>query len=183
MIRRTLATVATMLCLAGCAHGPPKALHQGDSTFQRNLETYAVRYHPVGSDHNTKLIFDTAVHDAMKAKGYRLAAGGEPDMVLNFTALTKTESGGGEDTSGTAALAGASSSESVDKVVMVTIERASTDEIMWVGWSTGYYAEEQILPKTREAVAGILALIPSRDPGAAPPAPAAPAAPTAPPGS
>ncbi len=183
MIRRAIAVVATTLFLAGCASHAPKVLHQGDSTFKPHLETYAVKYHPVGSDHNTRHIFDEAVHEAMAAKGYRQVEADKAEMIINFKALTKTEATVAKPgQAGSAELEGAGSGEAVDKVVMISIEQASNDEIMWVGWSTGYYSEFEILPKTKQAVAGILALIPNRTPGAAPPA-ATPPAPAAPPGS
>ena len=166
MIRRALAVVATALLSVGCAHAP-RALHQGDSTFDRSLTTYAVKYHPVGSDRNTRHIFETAVHDAMAAKGYKQAEAGAADMVINFTALSKSEASDVKASAGVSAeLDHAGSGEDVDKVVMVTIEGTKTDEIMWAGWSTGAYDEIQVLPKTREAVAAILVLIPAHAPGA-----------------
>lgn len=182
MIRRAIAVLATTFLLAGCASHPPKALHQGDASFKANLETYAVKYHPVGADHNTRHIFDEAVHPAMQAKGYRQVDEASAQMIINFKALTKSEAAATKTgAAGSAELEGVSG-EAVDKVVMISIEQASNDEIMWVGWSTGYYAEEEILPKTKEAINRILALVPKRAAGAAPPA-ETPPAPATPPGS
>ncbi|MEM9696520.1 MAG: DUF4136 domain-containing protein [Myxococcota bacterium] len=172
-IRRAATVAAASVVLAGCAAEPPKVLHQGDATFKRNLETYSVKYHPVGITTNTKTIFEAAIHDAMSAKGYKRVDGANADMIINFKALTKSE----KNKPRTAADAAMQDNvgqqrQNVAKVVIVTIEQASTDDIMWIGWSTGAYEDNDVLPKIREAVKGILELIPTRDANAvaAPPA-------------
>ncbi len=169
MILRLVPIALAGLLSLGCA-ATPTVLHQGDATFERSMQTYVVKYHPVGSDVNTRHIFESVVHDAMNAKGYLQAKEAEADMVVNFKALTKSEANAESGTS--AQLNGASAAaEEIDKVVMVTIERRSTDEVLWVGWSTGAYADEEILPMTKKAVTAILALLPSRVPSGQPEGP------------
>jgi len=160
---RAIAIGVVAILLSACGK-PPTVLHQGDAVFDRSFQTYSVIYHPVGSDRNTRHIFESAVHGAMTAKGYAKASGVDADMIISFAALTTSESndtGAGRDVHHMAELSG-QSPEDVDKVVMVTIERRRTNQIVWIGWSAGGYAEQDVLPMTKKAVNGILALIPSR---------------------
>jgi len=182
MIRNALAWAAVALSLSACAH-PVDVKHQGDASFHREYQTYTVLYHPVGSSANTRTIFENAVHQAMTAKGYAQAPRETADMFINFKALTTSEDNapaGGRNPGGVDDGPSVGSGDAT-KVVMVTIEDARSDEIMWVGWSTGAYETDDVLTKTREAVDGILSLVPARAAGAAPAA--APPAPTPPAGS
>lgn len=182
MIRNAIALAAAALLSSACAH-PVEVLHQGDASFQQGLKTYAVLYHPVGSSQSTRHIFESAVHDAMAAKGYQQAPPGQAQMFINFKALTTSEAAPTEEGAGSAGIDSlATDSSDAQKVVIVSIENAASDEIMWVGWSTGAYTKDEVLTQTRKAVQAILKLVPAHAPGAPAPPAGGEAAPPAPAG-
>lgn len=166
----TMGAMSVALVATGCAK-PVHVTHQGPSVLEIDAKTYAVIAHPVGSTMSTKDVFMKRIHDAMARKGYTPAPVEQADLLISFKTLLMPVDGdaiekygeGATNEDGVALPAGGGArAQDVNKVVLVTIENAKTDRVLWIGWSAGEYPTDEVVMRTTESVEKILRRIPSR---------------------
>lgn len=158
-----IASVTSLLMLAGCARTVPVSF-QGPAKLSPELKTYAVLVHPVGTTLSTNDIFMRGVHEAMTSKGYVAAPHAEADVLVSFKALmgSKNDDQASNQAGPTVGVGTTSSGGDIRKVVMVLLEEARTDQIMWVGWSSVEVPDHQAVMRARESIQRILDGIPPR---------------------
>lgn len=163
-------TAALLLALPGCVTPAVEVKHQGEQRLLASHDTYAVIDHSVGSTPTTRLAFNTKVHPIMARKGYERAPAHEADLLVSFKALwrSSTDSPTQKLTSseapsiGSAILGMEDPMGDVQKVVLVTVEEAKTDRVVWVGWTNVEVDRDRVIMSTSSSFDEILKLIPKR---------------------
>ncbi len=160
---------ASLLVLSGCSRQKLQVSHQIADDIKPGLKTYALVDHPVGHTPSTKNAFNERIHSVMREKGYILAARQDADLFVSFKTLVMTDgettskaSPASKSNSDRTIMVGTGSAEDLRKVVLVMLEEASSDEVMWVGWSTNEVRSHRVVPSTTASIDQILARIPRR---------------------
>ena len=163
-------SAVALLALSGCAASPVEAKHQGEQQQLAPHDTYAVVNHVVGSTPTTQLAFNTKIHPIMARKGYERAPAHEADLLVSFKALwrsskdspTQKLNSSDAPSIGNAILGMENPQGDVQKVVLVTLEEAKTDRVVWVGWTNVEVDRDRVIMSTSSSFDEILALIPKR---------------------
>jgi hypothetical protein len=164
-----LALGACASLVAGCAK-PTHVSHQGPPALDSNIRTYAVLTHPVGTSVSTYDVFHRRIYETMARRGFTQASKRDADLLVSFKALLMPVDEAQDATSAGLGVGAVSMGVSpsmggdVRKVVLVLLEDAKTDRVMWVGWSSGEYGSDEIVERTSDSLDQILARLPSRQP-------------------
>jgi hypothetical protein len=171
---KQLATIALVSCLpllVGCTKNVPVS-RQGPATL--DVKTYSVLSHPVGTTLSTNHQFQKRIHEAMAKKGYLPASRADADLLVTFKTLSMPKDGDptyGESRQGVETLslmslasggAGFSPGDEVHNIVLVMLEEASSDRVMWVGWSAADVDDDDVISTTGESIDRILAMLPAQ---------------------
>ena len=158
-MHRTLATIVLAGSLLACST-PARVNHQGPPALATHFHTYAVVDHPVNATQTLPESASADVHRAMETKGYIRVDEEHADLLVHLTALVGEEvQARGLDPDATLMLGPAVSDPSrarVRQVILVTLEEASTDRVIWVGWATGAITDGS----RQETLGNIFARIP-----------------------
>jgi hypothetical protein len=163
----TLGLAASMMVLSGCAAHPVKVHAEHAADVQKDFKTYALVHQPIGWNASTQDAFNRRIHRVMKEKGYELAAKDDAEVYVSFKTLLMAEndkpSATDSSASGVQNMSGATrSGERLRKVVLITLEEAATDQVIWAGWATGSVDSDRVVPSTTDAIVKILERMPSR---------------------
>lgn len=162
-MRHFLVPVALVLHVVGCTK-PIQISHEGPHTLDTPLKTYALLDHPVGDVDELTEGVDDLLHTSMADRGYVLAPKTSAELFVTVKALVMDRTAAqGMGPAALTTLAPAVPTEGagdVVKVVVVMLEEAATDRVVWVGWSSGEYPSHAVTSGTRESVAQVFARLP-----------------------
>ncbi len=150
-----------MLTLVSACARPPFVSHHGPEALGAHIATYAVLNHAVAASPSVDHLFDRSIHETMERRGYALASRSEADLLVSYKMLLMPIGDHGA-IEGAIGVDAASAGGGVRKVVLVTLEEARTDRVLWVGWSLGEYPDHEIIRRTADSLTQILARLPSR---------------------
>lgn len=171
-ITRRITTLATAALLTfgvvGCAATSSDVRHQGAlASLSKPARSFRVVTHQVAQNRSAHHLIEKSIQQAMAGKGYVHHDDHGSDLVISYKVLTSipgTDAPADSDAHNELSLLGVPDASGADdhlKVVLVTITDATTDRVVWVGW-TFREVEPVMLPAaTHEAVRDILDRIPT----------------------